>query len=77
MSEIETGTVAAYFADKKPFPFGFITPDNFDGGDCFFSQAALQKAGVNNLKRGDRVSFTLRFAPDRRSKREAWDIKLL
>jgi cold shock CspA family protein len=73
----ETGTVAIYYADRKPFAFGFIRPDNFSGDDLFMSERALAKAGLAPLKRGDRVSFTVRFARDSRSQRQAWDLKLL
>ncbi len=37
--------------------FGFITPDN-GREDLFFHSSALQDVSIDQLQRGDRVSYT-------------------
>jgi CspA family cold shock protein len=50
---METGTVK-FYNDKKGF--GFITPDN-GGTDAFVHATALERAGIQGLSEGDKVSF--------------------
>jgi cold shock CspA family protein len=71
----ETGTVVRYFADRKPFAFGFIRADTIDGDDFFISEVGLQKAGLRSLTPGERVSFEARI--DKVGKRQAWNVALL
>ena len=55
------GTVKWYNAQKG---FGFIQPD--DGGkDAFVHVSALERAGMNDLREGQKISFEL--VEDRRS----------
>lgn len=50
-----SGTLKFYNATKG---FGFIAPD--DGSkDVFVHASALEKAGIQMLNEGDRVTFTL------------------
>lgn len=50
-----SGTLKFYNAAKG---FGFIAPD--DGSkDVFVHASALEKAGIQSLDEGDRVTFTL------------------
>jgi len=57
-----TGTVK-WFNDEKGF--GFIKPD--DGGkDVFVHVTAVERAGINNLDEGARISFETE--PDKRGK---------
>jgi cold shock protein len=46
--------------------FGFIRPDNAQQ-DVFFHQSALQGVHIDDLREGDRVTFTAE--PDPRSNR--------
>jgi len=56
-----TGTVKFYNGQKG---FGFIQPD--DGGkDVFVHATALERAGLNSLNEGQKVSFDT--AEDRRT----------
>ena len=49
------GTVKWYNAQKG---FGFIQPD--DGGkDAFVHVSALERAGMNDLREGQKISFEL------------------
>jgi cold shock CspA family protein len=57
----ETGTVVVYFPDRVPHAFGFIRPDK-GGDDVFLPARALEKAGLNPVKRGDRFLGLLRRA---------------
>lgn len=50
---METGTVK-FYNDQKGF--GFIAPDN-GGTDVFVHASALERAGINGLSEGDKVSF--------------------
>jgi len=50
-----TGTVKWYNAQKG---FGFIQPE--DGGkDAFVHASALERAGMNDLREGQKISFEL------------------
>jgi cold shock protein len=66
------GTVKFFNAGKG---FGFIQPD--DGGkDVFVHVTALERAGIDRLNEGDKVSFDTEI--DRRSgKTSVGNIKLL
>ncbi len=50
---METGTVK-FYNDQKGF--GFISPDN-GGTDAFVHATALERAGIQGLSEGDKVSF--------------------
>jgi CspA family cold shock protein len=56
-----TGTVK-FYNDQKGF--GFIQPDNGDK-DVFVHATALERAGIQGLREGQKVSFDT--AEDRRS----------
>ena len=55
------GTVKFYNATKG---YGFIAPDN-GGPDVFVHATALERAGIRDLRDGQKVSFDT--ATDRRS----------
>jgi CspA family cold shock protein len=56
-----TGTVKWYNAQKG---FGFIQPD--DGGkDAFVHVSAVERAGLNDLREGQKLSFEM--VTDKRS----------
>ncbi len=59
------GTVKFYNSGKG---FGFIQPDN-GGSDVFVHATALERAGINGLKEGDKVAFETQI--DRRSGKTA------
>ena len=48
-----TGTVKWFNATKG---YGFIQPDD-SGKDVFVHISAVEKAGLNDLREGDKVSF--------------------
>ena len=52
---VATGIVKWFNASKG---YGFIQPDN-GGNDVFVHISAVEKAGLNSLNEGDKVSFTL------------------
>ncbi len=56
-----TGTVKWFSAQKG---FGFITPES-GGADAFVHISALERAGVSDLREGQKVSFDL--VADRKS----------
>ncbi len=56
-----TGTVKWFNSTKG---FGFIQPDN-GGADVFVHISAVERAGMNSLNEGQKVSFELE--QDRRS----------
>lgn len=62
---METGTVKFYNAQKG---FGFIAPDN-GGTDAFVHATALERAGIQGLSEGDKVSFDIQ--KDQRSGKTA------
>ena len=64
-----TGTVKWFNANKG---YGFISPE--DGGkDVFVHISALEKAGINQLNDGQKVSFEI---SSNRGRESAADIKL-
>lgn len=52
---MKTGTVK-WFNETKGY--GFIQPEN-GGPDVFVHISSLEKAGLNNLKEGQKVSYDL------------------
>ncbi|KAB0676207.1 cold-shock protein [Aureimonas leprariae] len=66
-----TGTVKWFNADKG---YGFIQPDA-GGQDVFVHVSAVQRAGLNSLSDGQKISYEL--VTDRRSgKTSAGEIKV-
>lgn len=57
-----TGTVKFYNSTKG---FGFITPDT-GGKDAFVHVSALERAGINSLADGQKVSYELEKGRDGR-----------
>jgi CspA family cold shock protein len=53
--------------------FGFIQPEE-GGSDVFVHISALERAGINNLNEGQRVSFDV--APNNKGKESAVNLKL-
>ena len=65
------GTVKFFNTQKG---FGFVTPD--DGGkDAFIHVTALERAGINSLNEGDKISYDLETGRD--GKLSATNVKLL
>lgn len=58
---MESGTVKFYNEQKG---YEFIQPDN-GGKDVFVHATALERAGMNGLREGQKVSFDTQ--PDRRT----------
>jgi CspA family cold shock protein len=58
---MESGTVKFYNEQKG---YGFIQPDN-GGKDVFVHAPALERAGMNGLREGQKVRFDTQ--PDRRT----------
>lgn len=63
------GTVKWFNPEKG---FGFIQPEE-KGNDVFVHMSALEQAGINGLKDGQRVSFDL---VENRGKMAAGNLKL-
>jgi Cold shock proteins len=62
-----TGTVKWFNVQKG---FGFIAPDN-GGNDAFVHISAVERAGIGELREGQKVGFEL--VSDRRSGKMAAD----
>lgn len=56
------GTVKFYNSTKG---FGFITPDG-GGSDAFVHVSAIERAGLSNLKDGQKVTYELERGRDGR-----------
>ncbi len=67
-----TGTVKWFNTDKG---YGFIAPDN-GGQDAFVHISAVQRAGLQSLQDGQKVSFEL-VADRRTGKMSADNLKAL
>jgi CspA family cold shock protein len=52
-ADVATGTVKWFNSTKG---FGFIQPDG-GGKDVFVHISAVEKAGLNDLREGDKVTF--------------------
>ncbi len=66
-----TGTVKWFNSQKG---FGFITPDG-GGADAFVHISAVERAGLYELKDGQKISYELQ-ADKRSGKQSAVDLKL-
>lgn len=66
-----TGTVKWFNSVKG---YGFITPDEGDK-DAFVHISAVERAGLNDLKDGQRVEYEI--TPGQNGKSSAEDLKLV
>ena len=66
------GTVKWFNATKG---FGFIAPDN-GGPDAFVHISAVERAGLNELRENDKVSYEL-VADKRSGKQSADQLKIV
>ena len=66
-----TGIVKFFNTTKG---FGFITPEG-GGKDAFIHASALERAGINSLNEGDKVSYDLETGRD--GKVSAANVKLI
>jgi CspA family cold shock protein len=53
-TEVATGTVKWFNATKG---YGFIEPDSGGGKDVFVHISAVEKAGLNDLREGAKVTY--------------------
>jgi CspA family cold shock protein len=53
-ADVATGTVKWFNAAKG---YGFIAPDGGGGKDVFVHISAVEKAGLNDLREGDKVTY--------------------
>ena len=67
-----TGTVK-WFNEQKGY--GFITPDGREP-DVFFHVSALQKAGIREVREGDRLQYDLETNP-KKNKLAAVNLRLV
>ena len=68
-----TTGIVKFFNSAKGF--GFITPDGGGGKDAFVHVSALERAGINSLNEGDKVSYDLESGRD--GKVSAVNLKVL
>ncbi|GAB89505.1 cold-shock protein [Gordonia rhizosphera] len=54
------GTVKWFNSEKG---FGFIAPDDSNGGDVFVHYSAIQGSGFRNLEEQQRVTFEVEQGP--------------
>jgi len=66
---VATGTVKWFNATKG---YGFIQPDN-GGKDVFVHISAVEKAGLNDLREGEKVSYEEK---DNRGKTSAENLRV-
>lgn len=67
-----TNGIVKFFNTTKGF--GFISPEG-GGKDAFVHVTALERAGINSLNEGDKVSYDLENGRD--GKASAVNVKLL
>ena len=59
MQDQETGTVKWFNSQKG---YGFIEPEN-GGNDVFVHISAVERAGLNNLREGQKICYDLQRDP--------------
>jgi CspA family cold shock protein len=67
---VQTGIISWFRADKG---YGFIKPDD-NSKDVFLHFKELQKIGLNNIEKGQKLSFEIR---KKKNKLSAVNIKLI